>query len=70
MNPNSHKALLELVGELWAIYPHWRLGQLIANVSGWIDQDLWDADDEKMRDGIRLHLEERHHRDEATRAAS
>ncbi len=70
MNSQTHEELLELVGELWKEYPHWRLGQLLSNVAGWIDQDLWDADDEQMLPAIRLHLQERRQRERTVQATS
>ncbi len=48
--------LLEAVATLWDRYPHWRLGQLVANVAGWADQDVWDAENEQLLDAARLHL--------------
>jgi len=44
MNSQMHATVLDIVRDLWKEYPHWRLGQMLANVAGWIDQDLWDAD--------------------------
>ena len=34
----------------------WRFGQLIANVAGWADQDIWDIEDENMLAAARSHL--------------
>lgn len=48
--------LMEAIAVLWDRYPHWRLGQLIANVAGWADQDVWDADNAKLLDAAQLHL--------------
>ena len=50
--------LLALVAELSERYPDWRLGQLIANVSGWADQDVWEVEDEPLLEAMRLHLEQ------------
>ena len=29
-------------------YPDWRFGQLVANVSGWADQEIWNIEDEQL----------------------
>jgi hypothetical protein len=39
-------------------YPNWRLGQLVANVAGWADQEIWDVEDEQLLEAARLHLEQ------------
>jgi hypothetical protein len=38
MTPSSE--LLETLAELQQRYPHWRFGQLLANVAGWADRDV------------------------------
>jgi hypothetical protein len=54
---NQERAdLLAAVAELCQRYPHWRLGQLIANVAGWADQDIWDVDDPTLLSAARSHL--------------
>ena len=40
--------LYERIAELAKRYPNWRFGQLIANVAGWADQDIWDIEDENL----------------------
>jgi len=32
------------------------LGQLIANVAGWADQEIWDVEDEQLLAAAELHL--------------
>ena len=49
--------LLEALAELRRRYPAWRFGQLIANVAGWADQDVWDVEDEALLAAVRSHLE-------------
>jgi len=44
--------------ELARRYPHWRVGQLIANVAGWADADIWDAEDGQLLSAVRIHLGE------------
>jgi hypothetical protein len=48
--------LLRAIAELCDRYPHWRLGQLVANVAGWADQEVWDVEDEQLLAAARLHL--------------
>jgi len=42
--------------ELARRYPHWRVGQLVANVAGWADAELWEAEDEQLLAAARAHL--------------
>ena len=58
MNSTRRADLLASVAELCQKYPDWRLGQLIANVAGWADQDVWDVEDEHRLEAARLHLEQ------------
>jgi hypothetical protein len=58
MNSELNTDLLATITELRQRYPHWRLGQLIANVAGWADQDIWDVDDGRLLEAARLHLEQ------------
>ena len=39
-------------------YPHWRLGQLVANVAGWADAEVWDVEDDRLLSAARTHLGE------------
>jgi hypothetical protein len=48
--------LLVAIEELCRRYPEWRLGQLVANVAGWMDKDVWDIEDEDLLLAARLHL--------------
>lgn len=55
---NSQQAeLLSVLIELGRRYPQWRFGQLIANVAGWADQDVWDVDDEHLLAAAKAHLQ-------------
>jgi hypothetical protein len=56
MKNGNRAELLEAVAELCEKHPNWRLGQLIANVAGWADQDIWDVEDEQLLAAARLHL--------------
>ena len=50
--------LLAAIAELCQRYPDWRLGQLIANVAGWADHEIWDVEDERLLEAARLHLKQ------------
>jgi hypothetical protein len=56
MNSERRVELLESIAELARRYPHWRLGQLVANVAGWADQDIWDVEDDQLLAAAQLHL--------------
>ena len=45
------------LAELARRYPHWRVGQLVANVAGWADAEVWDAEDHQLLAATRRHLE-------------
>jgi hypothetical protein len=49
--------LLELIAELRRHYPEWRLGQLVSNVAGWADQEVWDVEDDRLLEAARCHLQ-------------
>ena len=50
--------LMEAIAELQRRYPDWRLGQLIANVAGWADQEIWDVEDEQLLAAAQSHLQQ------------
>jgi hypothetical protein len=56
MNNQPRPELLGALAELCQRYPNWRLGQLIANVAGWADQEVWDIDDEQLLAAAKSHL--------------
>lgn len=56
MTNQERAELLVVIGELSRQYPEWRLGQLIANVAGWADRDIWDAEDSQLLEAARIHL--------------
>ena len=56
MKAPTREELLRIIGELCRRYPHWRFGQLVANVSGWADVDIWDVEDEQLLDAAKEHL--------------
>jgi proline dehydrogenase len=58
MNDNQRTELLAAVETLSRRYPDWRLDQLIANVAGRADQEIWDVDDEQLLAAARSHLQQ------------
>jgi hypothetical protein len=58
MNSQQRADLLTVIAELCQRYPNWRLGQLVANVAGWADQEIWDVEDEQLLEAARLHMEQ------------
>ena len=59
MNNQPRTSLLEALAALSRQYPEWRLGQLIANVADWADQNVWDVEDEQLLQAARSHLQQR-----------
>jgi hypothetical protein len=45
------------LAELERRYPDWRLGQLISNVAGWADKDVWDVEDDQLLAAAEQHLQ-------------
>lgn len=58
MSTQLRADLLAAIAQLCERYPNWRLGQLIANVAGWSDQEIWDVEDEQLLEAARQHLEQ------------
>ncbi|HYH68186.1 MAG TPA: hypothetical protein VD866_26065 [Urbifossiella sp.] len=56
MTTTEQADLFAALTELARRYPHWRVGQLVANVAGWADADVWDAEDEQLLAAARAHL--------------
>jgi hypothetical protein len=56
MNSQDRSELLAAIAELCQHYPDWRFGQLVANVAGWADQEIWDVEDVQLLQAARLHL--------------
>jgi hypothetical protein len=54
----ERQELVRAVVALCERYPHWRLGQLIANLAGWADADIWDVEDEHLLAAATAHLEQ------------
>jgi hypothetical protein len=58
MNSQERAELLATIAELSQRYPDWRLGQLVANVAGWADQEIWNVEDEQLLEAAREHLQQ------------
>ena len=58
MTDPARTELFAALSELARRYPHWRVGQLIANVAGWADAEVWDAEDAQLLAAARAHLGE------------
>jgi hypothetical protein len=54
----QHADLLQTLAELSRRYPEWRFGQLVANVAGWADRNVWDVEDIHLLEAARLHLDQ------------
>jgi hypothetical protein len=70
MNNLPRVDLLAAIEKLCEKYPHWRLGKLVANVAGWADQKIWDAEDEPLLAAARLHLSQLQPREAVDSAAN
>jgi hypothetical protein len=57
MSESERTELFGILAEMARRYPHWRIGQLVANVAGWADADLWNAEDAQLLAAARAHLE-------------
>ena len=58
MNNQERADLLAAIDELSQRYPDWRLGQLVANLAGWADQEIWDVGDEQLLEAACSHLQQ------------
>jgi hypothetical protein len=58
MNSQVRVELLATIMELSQRYPDWRFGQLVANLAGWADQEIWDIEDEQLLEAARVHMQQ------------
>jgi hypothetical protein len=56
MTQSNRADLFAALATLAQRYPNWRVGQMIANVSGWADADVWDVEDEQLLTAALEHL--------------
>lgn len=54
-----HDELLEAIVALRRLHPHWRLGQLVANLADWADTNIWDIEDDRILEAAQSHLLQR-----------
>lgn len=57
MNYQERCDLLRVITELCDRYPYWCFGQLVSNVAGWADTDIWDVEDEQHLAAAESHLD-------------
>jgi hypothetical protein len=57
MNSVDRHELFSALEELARRYPDWRIGQLVANVAGWADQNVWDVEDKELLEAAKSHFE-------------
>lgn len=69
MNAAHQSELFAALADLAIRYPEWRLGQLLANVAGWADQDVWNVEDAQLLKAARMHLDELVNRTNEVRAS-
>ncbi len=55
MNNHQQSELMLALAELSRRYPDWRFGQLVANVAGWADQEIWNIEDEQLLAAAQAH---------------
>ncbi len=59
MKSNSDD-LVSALAQLHKHYPHWRFGQLVANVAAWAGKDkpgnVWDVSDKDLLQAANAHL--------------
>ena len=58
MTDHEREELFAALAELARRCPHWRVGQFVANVAGWADAEVWDAEDGQLLSAARAHLGE------------
>jgi hypothetical protein len=56
----TRQDILKALGQLSERYPHWRFGQMVSNVSCWVEgptaEVIWDVEDEQFLEAIKKHL--------------
>jgi hypothetical protein len=65
VNDEQRADLLAAITELSRRYPDWRFGQLVANVAGWVDCEIWDVEDQQLLSATQAHLQQLRAREEA-----
>ncbi len=57
-DPNRISAVLGSLESIWRSHPDWRLGQLIANIATWAEQDVWNIEEDALTAEIERHLKQ------------
>jgi len=70
MTESDRGELFMKLADLSRQYPHWRIGQLIANVAGWTDADVWDVEDDQLIAAAEAHLSAVKQRESETQKVS
>lgn len=65
MTTNDRTDVLDILARMADKYPHWRMGQLIANLAGWAEREIWEMEDQELIDAARGHLERSKAKDDA-----
>lgn len=63
MNTQAAQQVSAVIQELAAVYPQWRIGQIVANVATWArgpqESATWEVTDEEFVRAAREHLQQR-----------
>jgi hypothetical protein len=63
MNPEQQLRLSKVIARFSALYPEWRIGQMVANVAllakGPTAEAIWDVEDEEFLTAAEAHLARR-----------
>ena len=57
MTQTTSSQLAEVLAKLQLLYPDWRFGQLVCNLAGWCDVNVWNVEDEQLLAIAQTHLE-------------
>jgi hypothetical protein len=60
MTPSTSYRIAVALEELSKMYPHWRFGQLVANVAIWAKgpeaDSIWDVQDDEFLKAAEVHI--------------
>jgi hypothetical protein len=59
MIPAERLPVFEALAAMCRRYPDWRLGQIVCNVAGWAEADVWDVEDDQLLAAVEGHLQRR-----------
>ena len=57
-NPKRIHRMMKELEELWKVVPNWRFGQLICNIFGTQNIDIFHIEDDKAEEIIKNYLNE------------